>query len=62
MFSEDSGVNLDAVLKLPFFFIFEYYDSEAWKIKKQSKANDDQIIKNVFTHLSNIQNMLRGRR
>lgn len=61
MFSHDSGVSLDAVLGLPFFFISDFYKSDAWKIKKQLKENDDQINKNMIQLLSNIQNLLRGR-
>ncbi len=61
IFSYDSDISFDAVLDLPFFFIHDYYESEAWKIKKQLKANDDQMKKNEIQLLLNIQNLLRGR-
>ncbi|WP_171488521.1 hypothetical protein [Acinetobacter defluvii] len=46
---------------MPFFFIQDWYESDAWKIKKRLKENDDQMKKNVIQLLINIQNLQRGR-
>lgn len=61
IFSHDSDINLDSVLNMPFFFIQDWYESDAWKIKKRLKENDDQMKKNVIQLLINIQNLQRGR-
>ena len=61
IFSDNSDISLDAVLNMPFFFIHDFYESDAWKNKKQLKENDDQIKKNLFQLLINIRNLQRGR-
>ena len=54
-FSNDTGISIDRVLALPFYFIPSYYKSDAWKIREEALKNDAQIQKNLFQHLSNLQ-------
>ena len=59
-FSIDSDTPLGEVLKMPYWFISDYYASGAWNIKKEHNANRDQITLNVLQQLANTQINLRN--
>lgn len=42
-FSLDTDISLDQVLKMPHYFIEVYYQSSAWKLKKEDMKKNVQM-------------------
>ena len=63
-FCLDTDMTLHEVLSLPEWMLTDFYQSEAWNLKKEDKGKRDQIdrnyvqlLQNVNTNLQNLQKM-----
>lgn len=59
-FCIDTGTSLSDALKLPLWFMVNYYGSEAWNIQKAHLDKHDQMSINNLQHLENLQILMKN--